>query len=409
MYNYFLGDIIYNKNKFDHLLTFLISLQVFGIIGDAFQPIRVFVLLLIPFTLIHFFQNKFDYKKFWYEFLFFLFWIFYAILSLIWVNDIFNGLKEITYLCTNFFTLLAILFLSRNAINPKIAIIRGWVIVAIISLPYALFEIFFDIHLPVSTLESGSLIGGTDLIQKYASFTFGNYNGYNVRLLYILPFFLSLLFLNKSTKKSILISIIILLIFFILISNGSRGALVCIFIYLLIFIFSIKKLKVNHFSLIIILLTPLIALVYFFDQIFFLITLRLNSRGFEDDERSEIALNCFKLLKKYNYLGVGSGNYLNAMNANFNLEISATHNLFLEVLTSYGLIIFFLFFVLLFRIIIKIYKTRNSINRFILLNFCVAFPFLTLIDSGYLLDSSIWIVISSLIVFSDNSYKNIIT
>ena len=237
-------------NRYDYLLIFLLLLQIFGVLGDAFEPMRIFVILFAPFTINYFIKNNKAYRHYQYEIFVFVFWIFYACITLLWAIDRDTGLKDIFYLLINFMSILTIFFFAAKANNSHKSIFKGWIFLFLLSLPIALYEIFYDVHLKASAQESGELIGGIGVARQFASVTFGNYNSYNVIIIYILPFIFALLFFYKRTIPTILIWALLLSAFFILISNASRGAMICSVIFLVTFIFYAKDNKANKTGII---------------------------------------------------------------------------------------------------------------------------------------------------------------
>jgi hypothetical protein len=396
------------NNSFDYFLTILISLQIFGGLGGSLQPIRVFILICTPFLINHFLKNKSEIRHYQYELFLFLVWFLYAIISLLWVVNLTNGIKGVIYLIINFLGVLTIFYFAKKAKNPILSIIKGWALFIVISLPIAFYEIFYDVHFPMSAQDSGTMIGGLGIIRKFASVTFGNYNEYNVQLVYGLPFILSGLFINYKNRILLILNYIVLLaIFFVLVTNGSRGALLSFLIFLLVFVKYVKVKKALKIVIISFIGLVIIVLVSYFKDVFFFLLYRLSNQGFGDSTRLDIAVKSLKLLGEYYLLGVGSGNFQTTMAANYNIGISAAHNFFLEVLVTFGIFIFLLFMGLFWRIIRYIHKNNALLSRYIVIATLIAYPIISIINSSYLLGIYAWIHIASLYIIADRRYLNV--
>lgn len=396
------------NNRYDYLLIFYISLMAFGVYGGAFQPLRIFIVLFTPGTLLFFIKDRNIRIKYIFEISTFLFWIYYACVTLVWVIDLSAGLKEITYLIINFIGVLLFFQFSTKSNNPIRSIIKGWISFIIITLPIAIAELLFDRHLSVAILDADSAIGGVGIAWKYASTTFGNYNGYNQVIVYSLPFILSSLFLFTKTIKSLSIWMILMLCTFIILTNGSRGSFLCLSISLLVFLFFLRKQKVNNWGLSFFITSILFSIGYFGQKIFFLIILRAQELGLtKDTSRTDILIAGLHKLKEHYFLGVGAGNFqINLKYINKLLTV-APHNLLFEILVQYGPIITCLFLIIFVRIIAKTYKNPNFIAKYIVTAMLISAPFATVIDSSYIAVVPAWILIASLSVVADKQYYSV--
>lgn len=394
------------NNKFDYLLIFVFLLFIFGVWGGALQPIRVFVILCSPFTIHFFLKNRKEIRRYQFEIFIFSFWLIYALITLFWVIDPVAGFKEFFYLLINFICILTILFLSKKANNSTLSIIKGWTFLFIISLPIAFYEIIFDVHLSFSITESNNVIGGLGTIRKFASVAFGNFNAYNLTIAYCLPFIFSLLFIYNKKIQSILIWLVIISAFFILITNASRGAIICALISLISFVFNLKNNNISKTGITLFSIIIFISLFYFFNEIFFFISYRMSGQGVEDNVRSDIITKGLKLFENSYFFGVGSGNFQTAMAKNYTLDIYAAHNFFLEVLVSYGFVIFILFLSLFFRIAYLARKNSTNYIRYIVFTSLITLPFAFIIDSGYILSISGWLLIASLFAIATKTKQS---
>ena len=111
-----------------------------------------------------------------------------------------------------------------------------------------------------------------------------------------------------------------------------------------------------------------------------------------------------KLLEDTYFFGTGSGSFDSEMFYS-HFSIGAAHNLFLEVLISYGLVVF-IFFIGLFLRMFKFARENPFLNsRFIVFTSLTAFPVVSIINSTYVLSMSVWVLIASLYIIANKRYS----
>jgi len=396
-------------NIYDKLLLVLILMQVFGIIGDAFQPLRLFTVVLTPFLITSIVKNKYIYTKYKYEFFLYVFWALYGILTLIVSIYLDVSIKEIVYLIINFLSFFLLLLLSTKANDPKNIIIWGWFIFFVITAPIALYELFYDFHLPISAQEEGLIMKYDNVIfdRIFASVTFGNLNGYNTVLMLTLPFILSRFFDIQDTRLKFLQLIIVLIFLYIVINNGSRAAIITtVFILSIFLVFYFDKRKLITFVVLLFIVFGFIVNKYF-DDLFFILINRFEAQGLSDEGRADILSSSINEFFNSFLLGIGAGNLKPLLSEKYKLDNFAPHNMFLEIGVQYGIIILVLFALQFVKMLKKIRVNRNIGNRFIVFSAILSLPLITIIDSSYILSSNIWLFISSLYIISDSDYNKI--
>lgn len=397
------------NNKYDKLLIFFIIFQVFGVFGGPFQPIRFLILSLIPSMYVYFILYKENRKKYRYEIFLFTIWLIYAILSLLFTQKLGESIKETIYLFINFNAFFIVIFLALRSNKPIQSLVTAWLYLFLLTTPVALIELFADIHLPMSVVSEDYIMKfGSDIFHRnFASVTFGNLNGYNTILTYILPFsFGMLLSIKKENKKQKrLFSFTLAILIFIIFSNSSRATIIILFIISLIYLnYSIKNKK--WFFIILLGISLLIALiVYIYFDYFGLIFLRFADQGLADDGRSRLLSSGLDALTRSGFIGVGAGNFQPIMDNVYHLKLTSAHNFFLEVGVQYGIIIFILFLGLFVRILTNTKTNTEKSVRFITFASIITFPMSSIINSGYLLNVWVWIYIASLYVVSDATYS----
>ncbi len=395
------------NNKYDRLIVLMLALQAFGGLGDALQPIRLFIIISVPFLLYYFLKKGNLRECYRYERLFFLVWWIYAFVSILWVIVPEESIKDTLYLAVNFLGFFVLILLASKASNPQKSIIKGWILLFVLTLPVALYELWFDIHLPMSVQESDFTMnfGNEVMERRFASVTYGNLNGYNTILCYIFPFICLNLFRLKSKSKLILNWILLFIISYIIISNSSRGAILCLAVGLVLFgLYYLNNAK----SLVILFIVLAIAFYFataYFDEVFGVIVARFEDQGLEDVGRLDNLVCGFDALLKSGFMGIGAGNYIPTMTQIYGLEIAAPHNIFLEIGVQYGVIILLLFLWMLVRIF-KLGKQNERNNKiFIVVSLCI-FPLTSIINSGYLLSIYVWMLIGSMYIIADKKYNN---
>lgn len=391
-------------NCYDYLVIFIISLLVFGNYGGALQPIRLISILSIPYVFIqlHKMIMPFHFKQILF---FFMFWYVYSLCSCFWTSNISEAVKQLIYYISHFNLFIFIFILASKALNPFKAILIGWCLFFILTIPIALNEIINDKHLLLSLFEDGQVVnyGGVIVNKKFASVTFGNYNSYVTVLGMALPFLLTSIFVFRRKATQVMLFNLITCLTFILFTNASRGGMLVWGISLLIFsYYYIYRFNISKVYFFLLISAFCFFMIFSSDILFNQIGYRLESGEslFEDNARQELYIVVLDLFMQTYGFGLGIGSLITSLKAIRAVGVVIPHNMWLEILVQYGLLIFigFVFFV---------YKTtRRLIESHMFekkqLGYVVLFSLfpLSLIDSGYLLNPSFWVFWSSLYVIS---------
>lgn len=403
-----MNDIYKTKsNIYDNILTTFIALQCFGQIGGTFQPIRVMVILSAPYIFTFYFKNKDALKSIFYERLLFSVWLLYGLISILWVTEPSDGLKEILYLTVNSFAFFLTIVLANKSNHPQKSIIKGWIALFLATLPIALYELWFDNHLSIATQEGGMVMNYTYNVfeRRFASVTYGNLNEYNLILCYTVPFVLGLLLSSKNKKIAILNWLVAFLLSYIIIVNGSRAAFLSLIIAYFVFSLYYIKSKKSFRTLIGIVIIAIYVISMYADKIFGVVLARFSEQGLTDDGRTEIFSVGIKSLSETYFFGVGAGNFISTMDKVYHLELTSPHNLLLEIAVQYGLVVLLLFIGYLFRLFKKQKNNLNPMNKFIIVGSLCMFPLTSTIDSGYILNTWIWMFLASMFVIADKQYN----
>lgn len=398
--------VINKKIKLDYLVIAMIGLLCLGSLGGAFQPVRIFVICMIPYLIKYIFDEHLSWRAS-FIYVFFSWWFIYSIFSISWAPLPKESFRHIVYQFINSAMFLLLLLLAKNAKNPFQAIVFGWFCAVSLTLPIAIYEFLTDKHLSISGLPSDIVIntGYDKFLYRYVDTTFGDLNAYSTFLCYSLFFLLAYLLHEVRLVRRLIVYIVVFLIYFFIFFNASRGAILSSCILLIFYIyFSVKKRIADNniedllyacFAFIVILILSFLLFSYV-DLSSFRLMHRIEIGGLdEDNARINIYRAAWESIVNYSFVGVGAGSQEYALNE-FDAVVASAHNLMLEVFVQYGLVIFLGFSFLIFIIFFPLIKEKNNVKNFLAYSFLGTFLPLFVVVSGYLLDSSFWIFLSSL-------------
>jgi teichuronic acid biosynthesis protein TuaE len=371
-----------SKNTFSKgLFLLLIFSLIFGNYGGAFQPIRIISLAIFPFTIYSMFVSGLKFSN---SIIFFGIFISLGLFLIFFSENMFFALKDVLYLLVNLTLWINIVVLLKQ-INLSTLELSKYLSFLFVFLVFSgIIEILTGLHFNNSVFIDNSVLGGVGIERIYASFTFGNYNYFNVHLLFLLPFSINFYLKSKFGIFKFIVFLAIILAIIIFIVNASRGSILGGFILLMFLFFKIK----NNYIKFSIILVPLIIYMFLdYEFITFQIFYRLSSLDFfSDDARGDIINVGIKILIDSNFIGVGPGNFEESISLVDSNIVAAPHNILLEVVTQYGilgLIIFFCIFLNSFRRVFS-----NTLLRSIL----YIFPFFSIINSTYLDGVLLWLL-----------------
>lgn len=388
-------------NKYDIYILLLIVSTIFGTIGGSLTAPRLLGLLLVPklFGIVNRENPKYlSSLKSWCI----AFYVF-ALVSMLWTPDKVEGLKELVYYLVHFLIFFEVIVFSRKALSPLQFITIGFALCVLLTSVVGFWELTTDNHLAYSKFDeaSASNMGGEIVLRKFASVTFGNFNGYVTYLCLCLPFLLYGFSLEEKSLKWISFIALVIAIVLIL-CNASRGGMFSIVICLGAFFLMSPKNKSLIYSFIVLIGGLLYILFKYGDAILYILTLKLSEGGATtDDSRFEIWSNALKVLVEYSGIGCGIGG-MNAAMAQFAKGgITVTHNIFLEVLCQYGVVFCIVFVSFLFRQFKTGLKLLDKKRCVLVTVALVSLPMTGIINSRYLLGSDLFIVLASIYVFAN--------
>ncbi len=390
---------IRKTNFYDWAIVFTIALNAAGAFMAPLTLIRLLSILLIPYVLNKMFIPKYRLPKFVY--LFFIIWFVHSVASLLWTPDKINGVKYLCYNLSSYICFYSLYIFSKKANSPICSIILGWCVLFVITVPFALNEFINDVHLSVSVHDDSITIidasSGHRVFRKYASVTFGNLNNYSLTIIYCLPFaLLGLLINNKHRALKI---VIVAVMASILLFNASRGGLLCLVLSVILFlIYLFRNNQVKRWSLFALLFIVIAVIYHYSDIILSQIAGRMLESSLTDDTaRIRIIENALTVLSNSLGMGSGIGGLELSLKYISSSDISATHNLFLELLCQYGIISFTIFIALLWKIFRTLTKSNENAKNFLGYVIAIIILPLSVINSGYLTAQIFWLFISSLL------------
>jgi len=411
------------RNRFDYILIALLTLMAFGSIGGFWQPVRVAELLLLPWMVYDLLRTRprITTTAKWIAG-FFAFWWIWAAVSLFWACDLIAGIKYVVHLDIYMMSFAEIIWLGRRAGKPMQSLTIGWLLAAMLTVPTALWELVTDRHLSTSVRQCLYYrLSETELMPRpFAAGTFDNLNAYNVLL------GCSLAVLTTALQRSRRwltagYGMAYLCIIVILLSNGSRGALLAVLVALITLTILAEHASNRVIGGVLLLaITAWIGLGMsgrhmpsFVDawseetcqewrvkmdldwdgETNSLLTTRV-AQGMRDASRADIWKACGEEIVDSHLLGVGAANYVCALQKHPDCPYLAPHNLFLEVLLQFGIVVFAGFMVFLLWPFWRCRKDKTM--RHDCLTILIILLPLTIVDSTFLLKAHTWMIIATL-------------
>lgn len=321
----------------------------FGVAANSFQPTRIIAISAVAFA----FAVSLRVTNWYYPVkLFFwlaMMWTVWAFASLAWSPDPISGLHEIVGLVVGFATAIALTQLCSPNIKGVETIRNGWIAAFILTVPIAVWELITNHHLPGMERPDDTVAAIGEMVgARYIAATFGNTNTYNSFLNFVLP---SLLWAVASSRNRLSRYFFLVCIAAVVCANtlnASRlGMLTCV-IEIVAWIWVGPALSsrrtwktLGAVSLILFLGATVIA-VSPYAQV--RLALVVSGRDQSVTARSALTLNGLILLNRTYGLGIGAGGFAHAIlhtpglysTVDVRHVIINPHNLWIEVLSQYG-------------------------------------------------------------------------
>lgn len=390
-------NITKRTNKYDLFLLLLTGSLGFGELGGAFQLPRILALMLFPVIVSHYRSCLYYTKP---AIIFFILFYAYSLFSMLWTPDIEEGVKELVYYPIHFLLLIEILICSKFAVNTLKSLSTGWLLSVMFCAVVAVWELTTGNHLGTDTTAEHAFYAG-GLNRFTASATFGNYNGYVTFLCFSVPWLFYILLDDRVLVSKLTTLAVLITSSLIIIIDASRGGLLSLGIMIMVY-FVFSKKDSGKTLIFLLLIVGFVYGVYKYGSDITTIIEARSSDGamFSDDSRMLIWSNALNVFADTWGLGVGIGGLKKGIEPYAHGEIAITHNMFLEMLVQYGIIITLVFMSYLVNTFIKALKTERNI-KIVLMMAYVAMPVYMIINSGYLLSPWLYVLIATIIVFTN--------
>ncbi len=384
-------------NIYDVFIVLILATLASGSYFGGFSPTRIVAILLAPIMLLkvsHLIDNNYPLSK--YCVFFCIAFFAYALLTFLWTPDVNRGAKDLIYWIIHFIMFLELIAFSKVAKIPLSSICLGWAIAVLITIPIALREFIFNIHLDMARFDGESLTNfgaGVIMLRRSASVTFFNINTYSIFLFISLIFVFCGIFISRNMVLLIFFSVIAFFAIPAIIMNASRGAILSAGILVSIFSFYYLKGNIRYKLLLCMMLfgSTILFIALYHETLFASIEARLDSTSFSSDQ-GRFYLYVTGLKDFFNSAMMGTGVGADAYTI-------AYHNFLLEVLVKYGIVGASLLCMLLF--LIFYYGRRVVTSHFVIYSTLISFPIWSIVNSTYMFMESVWALIACLCVFAE--------
>lgn len=390
-----------NSKKYTVFVFLLASCTCFGSIGGAFQVERILAILLSPYLFSIISKEGLAYARKISRVL--LLCYAYMAISFIWTPDKVEGAKELMYYPVHFLIFIELIVFSKYARNPLKTLSNGWLIAVILCSIVAIWEINTNHHLSVAIEMSDLMNTGTEIIQhRTASVTFGNYNSYVTFLCFSFPWiFYILVDEDRKMIGRILTFIVISVASYTIVRNASRGGVITILIMLVVYWFYSKKSSLKNLLFFVAISLMAYGLIHYGGETITAFEARsADGRLLNGDSRMVIWKDALKAFANTLGFGVGIGGITEAMRSVVSNGILSPHNMLLEILVQYGIVITYIVVLFLWRLYKKSRKVELNRKMVLMISF-FTMPAYAIIDSGYLLSTHTYVLIASIYVFSN--------
>lgn len=396
----------FKNNRYDYLIMMTIVSVIFaGPLFGAFIPIRVIGFL---FLLYYIFKIRINPRI---KILTYCLYaaIAYSFLAVFWISDWYMYTTSFLSLLCYIGAFLLIYYSSFKANKPIDSILKGWLFFTIANLIVSVWEVFTGQHTAegqFQATEHATSLDGTVGLRTYAAVTYGNYNSLSIVL--ILCLFMLILYwaYTNVIREKLLLLFLLLFIVAIEIINTSRGCLVALFLSLIPFFMAMNSNKRDKYILIFILSLLCVYLWYeYSDAILFLIERKTDARnGTAQDPRWILWGGGLKIAEDWLFVGSGPGSQIYEY-GKANIWITYAHNLWIQALIEYGIVLTIVLIYGVVRLALKCYFNHNRLLHLIGVILILCWPILTIVDEGYL-KSFHWTFFASILAIYHLSQTN---
>ena len=371
--------------------------------GFTLSPFRVFFILFCVYEIVITLYQIIKTKKIKIPkskyLLFMIIWFFYALITVVWAKSLTFWVKNTFFLFLGFASVFIMVKHLKSKYDFKMALL-GFEIGVAIQVLIGWIEVVTNTHPFVA--GGGSQFGRVPIGTLY------NPNDFATFMLMAIAVCLVLYLITENTKLKAAHSALAINCLALLILTNSRANLMGVIAFMACAVLSMKPSKQKTFILIICGLVALAFIVLFVLQL----NIKLGE-GNSDSVRISLIASGFILLLKSCFLGVGTGQveyWLGNYNLGFYLYgYTNIHNWWVELLATYGVIIFVLYLLFYFSMIKFFLKGRNEKNETkaniakIILCFLFGFIFACISSSSMISAEWFWVFFAFIIAYVVNS------
>jgi len=371
-----------SKSIFPYLFILLLFYTFFPIFDEHYLFLFAFLLFIVFLIETIISPNKIKLSKNnIFTYFFFLFWLSYSLLTVYWAKDT----KSVLLYSMRILCFFITFFLTTQFAKDKQKINFIIIILVIIYFSYLLISVWEIItlnHIPIShnfSPKSFSYIPHGP---------FYNENDFSAIIIILSPIsFFLYKFLKYKVLASVLSLISIFLLFVITILQGSRIGLITLSFLTIIFaiFFTNLKEKINIIILFLLLVFIISTSNNIYIKIFrkyFIVQLRTINTEKQSYRLKSVKIreNLIKTALDMGFdsylMGVGSGNFISEMSSDKQENTSGvliTHNFWMEVFSTNGLIIFLMLIIFYTNMIINLFRlikiSQNDKDKFLIWSF----------------------------------------
>ena len=387
-------------NRYDYIIILTIVSVIFaGELFGAFVPIKIIGSLSSIYFVFFFRGWKKDYmKRIKVILAFFVLFLLHVLVSAFWISDVKNYLIASLSLYCYIFDFLLIFVCAQKANKPINSILHGWIVFLLLNLVCSFWEISTGNHFTTGSFQADAVerdIYGTWSNRVYSAVTYGNYNSYALLLCLVMLFVLLYIYFKEDLKNRLFAVFLFFCIVAILFINTSRGSLLSLLFFMVPLWYVIWRLdKIRYLILCFLVIGGTYLWLEYSDWIIFLIQRKLESRsGASDDPRWLLWKAGWDIAIKWLFIGSGPGSMMYEY-AQENVFILYAHNLWIQLLVEYGILITCIFAFLYLKLLFFTLFSKDKFLRIIGLYLLLCWPILTIIDEGYM-KSFHWIFFAS--------------
>lgn len=303
--------------------------------------------------------------------------------------------------------LMGLSYAARRAARPTQSVAYGWLLLILLTLPIALWELTTDSHIPgfgdfnenaQTTSEEGEKQN-----LSFAAVTYKNYNSYCTLIAMAMPILMYGLF---ALRKKWLFAVAIISTTLIAVINSSRGTLLAVGIDLIVFVCYYRRLQIRRKVLTTWCL--IIGFLFFVVKFGFALASQAIFRIFLSDKlntasntgRQDVWALGWDLFTDTYGLGTGVGSMESAYETT-GYWLHYCHNMPLEMLMQYGVVMAVFLFALVFRSFFGFCRHTDYSYRMMGRMFLLSFVPLAIVDDTYFVHPYVWMWLAAIFCFFD--------